>query len=78
MSLVRLETPVAFGSEGNDPIEFVCTLSAVDAKMHLRAFADLLDMLFRPEVDFVAQLRRAQTPKEMAAVIERCEYRVIQ
>lgn len=78
MSLVRLETPVAFGSEGNDPIEFVCTLSAVDAKMHLRAFADLLDMLFRPEVDFVAQLRRAQTPEEMAAVIERCEYRVIQ
>lgn len=77
MSLVRLETPVDFGSEGNDPIEFVCTLSAVDAKMHLRAFADLLDMLFRPEVDFVAQLRRAQTPKEMAAVIERCEYRVI-
>ena len=77
MSLVRLETPVVFGSEGNDPIEFVCTLSAVDAKMHLRAFADLLDMLFRPEVDFTAQLRRARTPEEMAAVIERCEYQVI-
>ena len=45
MHLIRLKTPVSFGSEEFDPVEFVCCLSAVDHKTHLKAFFNLVNML---------------------------------
>ena len=77
MSLIRLSKPVCFGSEENDPIEFICTLSAVDRKMHLKAFANLLDMITAQGSPFLSELRGADTPAEAAAIIERSEYMLI-
>ena len=77
MSMIRLSHPVRFGSEGNDPIEFVFTLSAVDRKTHLKAFANLIDMLARPDIQLLAGLRGAKTPEEAALVIETCEFKLI-
>lgn len=77
MSMVRLARPVDFGSEENDPIEFVFTLSAVDRKTHLRAFADLIDMVSKPGIPFLNELRAARTPEEASRIIETCEFQLI-
>ena len=77
MNLIRLKEPVAFGAEELDPIEFVCTLSAVDHKTHLKAFFNLLSMLTKPDLPFADALRAARTPEEAAAAIENYEYQVI-
>lgn len=77
MSLIRLSEPVNFGSEDNDPIDFVCTLSAIDRKMHLKALANLLDMLTLEGDAFLEELRAARTPAEAALVIERTEFQVL-
>lgn len=72
MSFIRLKTPVAFGDEEFDPIEFVCCLSAVDHKMHLKAFFHLVNMLQNPE--FKEELRCAVNPEEVSKIIEEYEY----
>ncbi len=76
MSLIRLKTPVNFGSEEFDPVEFVCCLSAVDHKTHLKAFFNLVNMLQRAE--FKEKLHRCSTPEEAAGVIEEYEYEVME
>lgn len=77
MNLIRLKEPVPFGADDLDPIEFVCTLSAVDHKSHLKAFFNLLSMLTKPDLPFADALRAAQTPEEAASAIENYEYQVI-
>lgn len=77
MNLIRLKEPVAFGADDLDPIEFVCTLSAVDHKTHLKAFFNLLSMLTKPDLPFADALRTAHTSQEAALVIENYEYQVI-
>lgn len=75
MHLIRLKEPVPFDAEELDPVEFVCCLSAVDHKMHLKAFFNLVNML--REESFKEQLRTCSTPEEAANIIERYEYSVI-
>lgn len=72
MNLIRLSEPVPFGAEEMDPVEFVCTLSAVDHKTHLKAFFNLVNMLCN--TDFYRALQKATSPREMAAIIEKYEY----
>ncbi len=72
MNLIRLRTPVDFGEEDLDPIEFVCCLSAVDHKTHLKAFFNLVGMLGNEE--FRRDLHDAKTSREMTRIIERYEY----
>ena len=72
MSLIRLSTPVPFGAEELDPVEFVCCLSAVDHKTHLRAFFNLVNLL--REENFKRCLRESSTPVEAARIIEKYEY----
>ena len=76
MSLIRLREPVLFGSEANDPIEFVCTLSAVDSRTHLKALANLFDMITMPGNLFLKELRQVDTPVAAASLIEHYEYEV--
>lgn len=71
MNLIRLKYPVAFGAEERDPVEFVCCLSAVDHKTHLKAFFHLVNMLKKEE--FKEELRRCRTPEETAEVIKKYE-----
>lgn len=72
MNLIRLDSPVNFGAEEFDPVEFVCCLSAVDHKLHLKAFFNLVNMLGNPS--FKQALREAKSPQEAAVIIEQYEY----
>ena len=72
MYMIRLKTPVPFGAEELDPVEFVCCLSAVDHKTHLKAFFNLVNMLHNGE--FKEMLHRCRTPEEAAAIVEKYEY----
>lgn len=84
MSLIRLKTPVKFGDseetveDGEEldlediPVEFVCVLSAIDHKTHLKAFFNLVNML--QTEGFKEKLRACKTSREAAAVIEQYEY----
>ncbi len=71
MNLIRLSEPVNFGADDLDPIRFVCCLSAVDHKTHLRALFHLVNLLGNPE--FRRELECAQTVREAARVIEKYE-----
>ena len=73
MNLIRLKTPVPFDDEENDPVEFVCCLSAVDHKTHLKAFFNLVNMLQNSE--FKEKLKSCSSPSEAAHIIEDYEYR---
>lgn len=75
MNLIRLKNPVSFGAEEFDPVEFVCCLSAVDHKTHLKAFFNLINML--ANTTFKQALRETQTPEELALVIEKYEYEIV-
>lgn len=71
MNLIRLSKPVEFDAEERDPVEFVCCLSAVDHKTHLKAFFHLVNLLKREE--FKEALRRSRSPEEMAEAVRRFE-----
>lgn len=75
MYLIRLKTPVAFGAEDLDPVEFVCCLSAVDHRTHLKAFFNLVNML-RDE-EFKNLLHLCRTSEEAASIIEKYEYSIL-
>lgn len=71
MNLIRLKTPVPFDAEELDPIEFVCVLSAVDHKTHLKALFNLVNLLSTP--GFKEDLHKAESPEELYEVIHRYE-----
>lgn len=75
MHLIRLKTPVCFGNEEFDPVEFVCCLSAVDHKTHLKAFFNLVNML--QTKDFKEKLHQCSTSAEASRIIEMYEYEVM-
>ena len=77
MNLIRLKDPVSFGSEENDPIRFVCVLSAVDHKMHLRAFTNLVDLLTMSSNGFFEALTKAKSPEEASLAIEQFEFMIV-
>lgn len=77
MSLIRLKEPVPFGGSGEEPVEFVCTLSAVDRKTHLKAFANLLDIITMPNNQFLTALHEAGTEAEAASLIEHFEFELV-
>ena len=74
MNLIRLKNPVLFDAEERDPVEFVCCLSAIDHKTHLKAFFNLVNML--KDETFKEQLHSCSTPEEAAMIIEKYEYEV--
>ncbi len=76
MYMIRLKNPVPFGAEELDPVEFVCCLSAVDHKMHLKAFFNLVNMLQNDK--FKQMLHEAETPFEAARTIEKYEYSIME
>ena len=76
MNLIRLKNPVPFGEEEFDPVEFVCCLSAVDHKTHLKAFFNLINMLQKGEIK--QQLHNCKTSEEAALIIEKYEYDILE
>ena len=45
MSLITLKNPVNFGNKENDPVKIVVCLCAIDHVTHLKALAELVEML---------------------------------
>lgn len=64
MNLIRLKEPVNFDAEENDPVKFVCCMSAADHQTHLKAFFHLVNLLRNPE--FLSDLEKCSTPEEAA------------
>ena len=77
MSLIRLTHPVNLADDPEMPVSFFCVLSAVDAKTHLRAFANLLDMISLPDNAFLDALDKAETSREAASLIKSYEYQLV-
>ncbi|MDQ8706366.1 PTS sugar transporter subunit IIA [Streptomyces sp. LHD-70] len=67
MAWVRLDGPVEFGHETNDPVELVVGLAAKDASEHTAAMAALARLLADPAT--AAALREAPTPQALHAVL---------
>ncbi|GAA2094378.1 PTS sugar transporter subunit IIA [Streptomyces albiaxialis] len=63
MSWVRLEEPVEFGHEANDPVTLVVALAARDAGAHTAAMAALARLLANPDTE--QGLREAPTPEAL-------------
>lgn len=74
MNFIRLKTPVDFGEPDYDPVRFICCLSPVDRKTHLKSFFNLVNLIQTDE--FKDALVNAKTPEEAARVIEEYEYQV--
>lgn len=73
MNLICLQEPVEFGDEEEpNPVKFVCCLSAIDHKAHLKAFFNLINLLQKP--GFKEQLGQCTDPQEVSAFIEKMEY----
>lgn len=73
MNLIRLAEPVYFGLPEHDPVEFVCALSAVDRRMHLRAFFNLVNMMGSPSSPLTQTLRKVTTSQDAFKAIETYE-----
>lgn len=69
MSLVRLASPVEFGSEANDPVDLVFAFGAVDKNAHIEVLKDLATFLQYKEA--VAALRCCKSASEVARLIEK-------
>lgn len=72
MYLVSLRRPIPFGVEKLDPVEFVCCFSAMDLKVHMKAFFSLISM-FRNNT-FKRKLRECKTSQDAAHLIEEYEF----
>ena len=63
MALIRLDIPVAFGHNANDPVDLVIPLAAVDHDAHVMAMAQLVERLGDPGI--LLRIRQAATPGEV-------------
>ena len=72
MSLIRLKTPVPFGKEEMDPIEWVCCLSAINKETHLKAMIQLVNLFYNQS--FREKIKECKTGEEIYKIIEQFEY----
>ena len=68
-SLITLKNPVYFGHPDNDPVDLVIAFGGSDHSSHLKALAQLAEMLKDQEA--VEKIRRAKTKEEVLEVIAR-------
>ena len=76
MNLIRLKNPIDFG-DGEDSekgVKFVCCLSAIDHKSHLKAFFNLVNMLGQER--FKTAIENANSEYELAEIIRKYEYSI--
>ncbi|OTO72567.1 MULTISPECIES: BglG family transcription antiterminator [unclassified Enterococcus] len=67
-SIVTLKEPVVFGHPKNDPVRIVIGLCAVDHQTHLKALAELVEILSHEEN--VQRFLNAEKPEEILAMIK--------
>ena len=61
IGLTVLNTPVQFHAKTNDPVSYIFSLAATDRNKHLKAMAQLVDLLNAPQ--FFTLLRHANSPQ---------------
>lgn len=71
LGVVRLSTPVEFGSTANDPVDLVFPFGATRGSMHIEVLAALARFLAQP--DRVRALREARTEQEVLSIFGREE-----
>ncbi|WP_245754851.1 BglG family transcription antiterminator [Pelosinus propionicus] len=67
MALITLKAPVNFGSKENDPVSVAVFLCAVDNTTHLKALAELMQLL--DDEEFKATADAASSKEEIVAYI---------
>ncbi len=72
MTFMRLARPVEFGAKKFDPVRYVCCLSAIDKKTHIKALFALLSLMCDQGVRKLFDA--AETPDDVVAVLRRHEY----
>ncbi len=72
MSLIRLKTPVFFGKEEMDPVDWLCCLSAIDKEIHLKAMFRLVNLFYNPA--FRKEIQQSRTGEEVFKIINQYEY----
>ncbi|QSX09251.1 BglG family transcription antiterminator [Alkalibacter rhizosphaerae] len=73
-SLVRLKEPVSFNHDLNDPVRYVLSFSITDGKAIAKSLYNLTEMLGTGE--FIQELDKASTSKEMLQIMENFEKKV--
>ncbi|MGX7109459.1 BglG family transcription antiterminator [Facklamia miroungae] len=68
IGITTLKEPVVFGHELHDPVKYVFCLSTVDNNSHLKALAELVDLL--DDVHFYELLEKAEEPQEILNYIK--------
>lgn len=63
IGITTLSKPVKFGSEANDPVKYIFTLSAKDNQIHLSALQELAELL--EDTRFFNCLETASDPNEV-------------
>ena len=69
LGITCLTQPVVFGSQGNDPVKYIFTLSATNDGQHLESLANLSDLFEEPS--FFEMLDKASDPQEVMDYLER-------
>ena len=67
MQLIRLKTPVNFGSSRNDPVKLVIMFAAKDSNGHLEALQKLAELMSEPSN--VQLLMESDTIKEIQELL---------
>ncbi|RDU24270.1 BglG family transcription antiterminator [Anaerosacchariphilus polymeriproducens] len=71
LSMIRLKEPVSFGHKTFKDIDFICCLSPIDGKKHLRAFMQLADIFSNRNK--YQQLKEAKTSYEVHQLLKKYE-----
>lgn len=69
MSLVRLASPVEFGSEANDPVDLIFAFGVVDRNAHIQVLKDLATFLQHKKATTV--LRQCKSTDEVKKLIKK-------
>lgn len=68
IGIATLKNPVSFGNDANDPVKYIFCLCATDQEGHLKALAELANLL--EQKSFYDLLDRANSPKEIMDYIK--------
>lgn len=71
IGIATLKYPVEFGNKDNDPVKYIFCLSATDSESHVKAMAELVELL--DKADFFDVLDKAENPRQVMKFIKAYE-----
>lgn len=69
ISIITLDSGIAFGHEKNDPVKLVIALAAVDNKAHIQTLANLVEIL--GETNTLKSILSSKSPQELYKCISK-------